>query len=209
MCPAEFETYVFSFLFLPGYRPWLRLHLPLAKPSRWNHFSFCRGGKMRSLDRKTSVHLGVRHSSVLRSLFFRAGGGFFTAKPFLAHILLIIFLSCGLPMLTDWFSSNPLHQSLRFSGGDFSAHKWLIETFMHSTVTVPSPANWAFLRSTVHESTLCVRIYVCFHLFRPSRGGQLRSLFGVSLPVSDIHHWSTNEHMHSRPSPAVPSVRCK
>lgn len=44
-----------------------------------------------------------------------------------------------------------------------------------------------------------VCVLVCFHLFCPSCRGQLLSLFGVSLPVSDIYHgcYPAGPHMNT------------
>lgn len=65
-----------------------------------------------------------------------------------------------------------------------TAHNCLIQKFVHKLFC---PCSCQLSISERH-CTWINFVYVCVHLFCPSRGGQLLSLFGVRLPVRDIRH---------------------
>lgn len=158
-------------------------------------------GKLRSLGRHRREDTSVRQTSIL---FQRCC--FLTTKPFLAHTLLLFCtdLACWcwgidsscLSCLEGrrWLCwQGPLYSQL-------SPYIVCTQAVSRYIRTVHTTAKWAFLNNIVYASTLCVWSCVCVHLFCPSWGeGQLRSLFGVRLSVSDIHHgrYPAGPHMNT------------
>lgn len=80
------------------------------------------------------------------------------------------------------------------AGGGLSPHSCLIHSLYTSRVLLHPPcpcySQMSNLGKHGSESTMCVWLWVppCVHLLRPSWRGWICSLFGVRLPVSDIHH---------------------
>lgn len=138
---------------------------------------------------------------------------FLTAKPFLAHTLLLLCtdlarwcwgIDSGCLPLLDGRRWTLLAGACLLTAVSYIVCTQAVSRYIR---TVPATAKWAFLNNIVYEST-CVCVCVCscmcvstcsvHHGWRGGLVGQLRSLFGVRLPVSDIHQgrYPAGAHMN-------------
>lgn len=133
---------------------------------------------------------------------------FLTSKPFLAHVwrlfapIWLAGVEGLIPLVSPrldarrwlcWWGPPPL-----------TAVSYIVCTQAVSRYirTVPATAKRAFLNNIVYESTfVCVCACMCASTcsVHHGGGGQLRSLFGVRLQVSDIHHgrYPAGPHMNT------------